>query len=526
MGKRIRSLTMSESTQNIRPDVTEVPIGPLGWLRWFWRQLTTMRVALQLLFLLGVASIPGSVFPQRTQSQLKVREYLSENPDIGPWLDRLGMFDVYGSMWFTAIYVLLMVSLIGCIIPRTKVHAKALFNPPPASPKNLNKFSNYNTFKVKALDLKIIESVLRGEKYKVRLEHDHVAGERGYLRETGNLLFHIALLFILIAVAVGSLFGYRGQIIVREGVGMTNVLAQYDTFAPGALFNTDWLEPFQVELEQLEVDFQLAGDTPGQALDFRAYLKHAEAGGEQTESVIGVNSPLDIGSASMFLLGHGYAPVFEIKDKSGNVIFNDSVIFLPQDGNFLSTGVIKVPDMNPQYGFDGIFAPTAAINDEGNFESIYPDVVDPILFLAAFKGDLGLDEGVPQNVFQLNTEELEQVGMKTLSLGDTWKFDDGSITFKRIDRFATFNIASDPGQNLALIAALLAIIGVTLSLYVQRRRVWVRFVPAAEGYLVEIAMISRHEDQNLESALFHITSECKRALGVEESTQENNHGNQ
>jgi cytochrome c biogenesis protein len=182
--------------------------------------------------------------------------------------------------------------------------------------------------------------------------------------------------------------------------------------------------------------------------------------------------------------------------------------------------------MDPQYGFDGIFAPTAAINDEGNFESIYPDVVDPIIFLAAFKGDLGLDEGVPQNVFQLNTEELEQVGMKTLSLGDTWEFEDGSIRFKRIDRFATFNIASDPGQNLALIAALLAIIGVTLSLYVQRRRVWVRYVSAPEGYVVEIAMISRHEDQDLESALVHITSECKRALGVEESTQENNDGNQ
>lgn len=513
---------MSESTQNIRPEVNDIPIGPLGWLRWFWRQLTTMRVALQLLFLLAVASIPGSVFPQRTQSQLKVREYLAENPDLGPWLDRFGMFDVYGSIWFTAIYVLLMVSLMGCIIPRTKVHLQASLAKPPRSPKNLHKFENYLSFNLDTKNLAAVEKVLKEDKYRVRVEEDHVAGEKGYLRETGNLLFHIALLFILFAVAIGSLFGYRGQIIIREGIAMTNVLAQYDTFAPGALFNTDRLEAFSVELERLEVDFELAGNTPGQALDFRAYLKHSEAGGKETSSVIGVNSPLDIGNASMFLLGHGYAPVFEIKDRDGNVVFNDSVIFLPQDGNFLSIGVIKVPDMDPQYGFDGIFAPTAAINAQGNFESIYPDIVDPILFLAAFKGDLGLDEGVPQNVFQLNTEELKQAGMKTLSLGDTWEFEDGSITFTRIDRFATFNIASDPGQNFALIAALLAIIGVTASLYVQRRRVWVRFVPAGMGYQVEIAMISRHEDQSLESALFHIYSECKKALGVEESTHNGN----
>lgn len=513
---------MSDSTQNIRPEVNDIPIGPLGWFRWFWRQLTTMRVALQLLFLLAVASIPGSVFPQRTQSQIKVREYLANNPDFGPWLDRFGMFDVYGSIWFTAIYVLLMISLMGCIIPRTKVHLQASLAKPPSSPKNLNKFENYVSFTAASKNLAAIVCVLQGNKYRLRVEDDHIAGEKGYLRETGNLLFHIALLFILFAVAIGSLFGYRGQIIVREGVGITNVLAQYDTFAPGALFNTDRLEPFSVELEKLEVDFELAGNTPGQALDFRAYLNHAEAGGETTSSVIGVNSPLDIGNASLFLLGHGYAPVIEIKDKNGNVVFNDSVIFLPQDGNFLSTGVIKVPDMKPQYGFDGIFAPTAAINTEGNFESIYPDVIDPILFLAAFKGDLGLDEGVPQNVFQLNTDELKQVGMKTLSLGDTWEFEDGSVTFTRIDRFATFNIASDPGQNFALLAALLAIIGVSMSLYVQRRRVWVRFVPAGRAYTVEIAMISRHEDQSLQSALLHIQSECEKALGVEESTHNGN----
>jgi cytochrome c biogenesis protein len=511
---------VSESTQNIRPEVNDIPIGPLGWLRWFWRQLTTMRVALQLLFLLALASIPGSVFPQRTQSQIKVREYLADNPDLGLWLDRLGMFDVYGSVWFTAIYVLLMISLMGCIIPRTKVHLQASIAKPPRSPKNLNKFENYVSFTSSVKNLDAVLNVLKQSKYRVRVEDDHIAGEKGYLRETGNLLFHIALLLILIAVAIGSLFGYRGQIIIREGVEMTNVLAQYDTFAPGALFNTDWLEPFNVELDRLEVDFELAGNSPGQALDFRAYLNHAEAGGEKTSSVIGVNSPLDIGNASMFLLGHGYAPVVEIKDKAGNVVFRDSVIFLPQDGNFLSTGVIKVPDMNPQYGFDGIFAPTAAINELGNFESIYPDVIDPILFIAAFQGDLGLDDGVPQNVFQLNTDELKQVGMKSLSLGDTWDFEDGSISFVRIDRFATFNIASDPGQNFALLAALLAIIGVTASLYVQRRRVWVRFVPQGEGYLVELAMISRHEDEDLESALLHINSECQKALGVEEFTEE------
>ena len=39
-------------------------LGISGWLRWSWRQLTSMRTALILLFLLALASVPGSVLPQ------------------------------------------------------------------------------------------------------------------------------------------------------------------------------------------------------------------------------------------------------------------------------------------------------------------------------------------------------------------------------------------------------------------------------------------------------------------------------
>ncbi len=94
-------------------------LGVVGWLRWTWRQLTSMRVALLLLMLLAVAAVPGSVLPQRPQDPARVAEYLADHPDLGPWLDRVGAFDVYASVWFSAIYLLLFVSLVGCIVPRT-----------------------------------------------------------------------------------------------------------------------------------------------------------------------------------------------------------------------------------------------------------------------------------------------------------------------------------------------------------------------------------------------------------------------
>ena len=75
-------------------------------LRWLWRQLTSMRIALILLFLLALASVPGSIFPQRGTSPLRVNEFLKDNPKSGPILDQLYMFDVFASPWFASIPVL------------------------------------------------------------------------------------------------------------------------------------------------------------------------------------------------------------------------------------------------------------------------------------------------------------------------------------------------------------------------------------------------------------------------------------
>jgi len=78
-----------------------------------------MRTALILLLLLGIAAIPGSLFPQRTQNPIQVKQYFVNNPDTARFLDQLSLFDVYGSPWFSAIYLLLFISLIGCVVPRS-----------------------------------------------------------------------------------------------------------------------------------------------------------------------------------------------------------------------------------------------------------------------------------------------------------------------------------------------------------------------------------------------------------------------
>lgn len=478
-----------------------IRLGATGWLRWMWRSLTSMRTALILLFLLAVASVPGSVLPQRGTNPLRVDQWISDNPGLGPVLDRFGFFDVYAAPWFAAVYLLLFVSLVGCVLPRTAQHARALTVPPPAAPRHLDRLPDWVALESDDAPDQVLtraEGVLR--RWRRRRGDDWIAAERGYSRETGNLVFHLALVLVLVGVAIGGLLGWRGNVIVREGEGFANTLTQYDAWGGSRLAGPEVLAPFSFQLDRFLVDFERGDAQRGAPRLFEADVTYrATPEDPGVAEVIEVNHPLTADGAKVFLVGHGYAPHFIVRDASGTVVFDDSVVFLPQDGNFTSTGVVKVPDAF--LGFTGLFLPTAALTEELGPHSVFPAPDYPAVFLAAFRGDLGLDEGTPQSVYTLDTSRMEQIGLESLLPGDTWPLPDGSgsIEFTGFERWASFQVAHDPGKELALVAALLAIAGVLLSLFVRRRRVWVRAVPReGGGSLVEVAGLSKTDWADLQ----------------------------
>ncbi|WP_162149106.1 cytochrome c biogenesis protein ResB, partial [Arthrobacter sp. H41] len=137
-----------ESSRDVRSDAVLPALGFTGTLRWAWTQLTSMRTALFLLLLLAVAAVPGSLFPQRSANPEVVTQYIQDNPDTGPVLDWFQLFDVYSSVWFSAIYLLLFVSLIGCVIPRAIAHGRALRSQPPRTPKRLSRMPVYGTLEI------------------------------------------------------------------------------------------------------------------------------------------------------------------------------------------------------------------------------------------------------------------------------------------------------------------------------------------------------------------------------------------
>lgn len=460
-----------------------------------------MRTAVLLLLALALAAVPGSVLPQRGVAfdPGAVTRFVRDNPAVGPWLDRLGFFEVYSSPWFAAIYLLLMVSMTGCVLPRAARLWQSARAEPARAPTNLARLDDHRQLLSTAAPREVLEvaaSRLRAKRFRVVVDEDSVRAEKGYVREVGNLVFHLSLLVLLFGVAVGSLFGFEGRVIVVEGASFTNTRLQYDEFTPGPLTDAGSLTPFSFTLDDFTAEFEESGPQRGSARDFQAAVTVRRTPTGDPEAVtVEVNHPLRVERTKVFLTGHGYAPVVSVRDGRGQTVFAGPVVFVPYDGNLSSEGVIKVPDAQPtQLGFEGFFLPTTSIDAVAGPRSLYPDLVDPQLLLTVYTGNLGLTDGQPQSMYRLDKTELIQVSdgdrpfARALRPGESMTLPDeqGTLTFESVSRFANFQIANDPGKEIALAAAVALLLGLTVSLGVRRHRIWIRVTCPPGGHVSTI----------------------------------------
>jgi cytochrome c biogenesis protein len=508
-------------------------------VRGLWRWLTSMRTALLLLLLLAIAAVPGSVWPQRGVSVENVNAYLRQHPGSGPWLDRFSFFDVYSSPWFSAIYLLLFVSLVGCLVPRLRQHIGNIVSSPPDAPARLERLprsatgltrndadtaaaANPTADNPTADDLltdpaavgAAVAATFKRQRWRtvVRAHDDGtvtVSGEKGYIKETGNLVFHFALLSLLIGVALGSWYGWHGnRLLVVGESGFCNNLQQYDEYGLGARTSAEDLPPFCVTLNSFHAEYL----DNGQPIQYTADVDYEEGlQGSDQHWRLQVNDPLRLNGANVYLLGHGYAPILRYTDRYG-VSQTTVTPFLPVDGMLTSSGTVKYPDVNvdptgktprdlsSQMAFVGVYLPTMPKVADGHL-SAYPGERDPGLQLTAYRGNLGLGSGVPQSVYdldqaQIRSGQLNKVAeTRALKPGQTWTLPDGtSVQFVGTRQWISVSVRYDPGETIVLGGAAALLVGLMVSLTGKRRRVWARVRTADDGRsLISLGGLARSD---------------------------------
>ncbi|MCT2273875.1 cytochrome c biogenesis protein ResB [Dietzia cinnamea] len=480
------------------------PLGTVtSYLRNAWRTLTAMRTALILLFLLAVAAVPGALLPQRSLNEGNVNEYIAENGWLGELYDRLQLFDVFSSWWFTAIYVLLFISLIGCLTPRSIDLVKQLRTPPPLTPRNLSRLPHHAAYRTTATPEQAAEQIRRELKGRVRRNDGdgrvpgtiELSSERGYSREVGNIVFHFGLLALLIMFAAGKFVYAEGMRVIvanAESPAFCNTTpSAYDSFRAGLLVDGTDLEQFCIKIEDFRADYL----PNGQAEMFTSNVRYSE---EVTATdpdtwepyEMRVNHPLRIGSVRVYLQGHGFAPTFTVTFPNGETR-TDTQHWQPTElQTFLSSGIMRFdppagmyPDLaerrTQQIAIQGLFAPTAQF-DGTLLSSRFPRMDDPAVAIDVHRGDAGLDTGRPQSIFSLDSDLIESGVLNrearvNLRPGESTTLADGTeVRFDGAEEFINIQVSSDPTQIWVGVSAAVMMGGLVLSLMVRRRRIWAR----------------------------------------------------
>lgn len=513
-----------------------------------WRSLRSMRTALILLLLLALAAIGGSLVPQTSNSPMRVASIFRDHPLRARIYDSLGLFDVYGSWWFTLIYTLLLVSLGACLVPRTRAMIRNL-RARPQPTRELEALRHYAEVPVAAdaeQASRLSRRVLRRSLFRVSRASPSgsVAADKGLAREGGSLLFHWSFFLILVGVIFGKGTGFTGYAVISEGECWVEAAANYDgNLRTGRFFGGDHTGA-RVCVQDFEDRFRQSG----QPMDFvtTATLQSGD-GGPARAVDIRVNEPAAVDGVRYYQYAFGWSPVIEVR-RAGELIASGPVQFerdpVPPGLGELQVpwhGVLRLPTTDPQVGIEFQLWPDSraffAVARTGTVP-LMNRVFQPVLRYRAFEGDLASE--LRPSFAELDTRGLREFRSGIIGAGQTVNLatgraagsgnEDGdggggkgagitgagadlTVTFADLKQYSVLQVGRDRGLWIMLAASILILLGLVPALYTSRRKVWVRAEPAGEGSVLKVGGYALQRTSQFEDEFTRLVDRLARAAG-------------
>jgi cytochrome c biogenesis protein len=503
-----------------------------------WRTLRSMRTALILLLLLALAAVAGSLLPQWPNSPERVLQYQGDHGLWGIFLQRAGAFDVFGSWWFVLITVLLFVSLVACLVPRTRATWHAL-RQKPIQAREIDAFKHYREVPVPVGAEDAVDAsrrVLVRRFYRVARADGKpaLAAEKGAAREVGSLLFHWAFILLMFGIIFGKGTGFAGYAVITEGDTWIDARANYDgQIRTGRFFSGDFTG-IGIRLRSFESAFR---DT-GQPMDFVSRVDLLDPQGNQVrQQDIRVNHPAKIEGLNIFQTAFGWASVLEVRD-GGELLTRQALVLsrepVPEGVEGVPAfampwyGVLKVTSVRPQMAIEVVLYPDSRAWAQ-QLQTHQPVAMlvayEPVITYTVWRGRL--TDPSPTSLdttFMRKTARGIVGGGRAADLGTGVQLDPGqtgdglTMSFPDLRQYSVFQVTRDRGVPIVLAAAILILLGLLPALYTSRRKVWVRAEPHGEGSVLKVGGFALQRKPQFEEEFTKLVDAMGRAAGEGGST--------
>lgn len=504
-----------------------------------WRRLRRMSTALYLLLTLAVLTVVGTFIPQEPVIPTTVASWregaAGPGEDVAAVFDQLGLFDLFGSWWFYTLVVLLAISLIGCLVPRTRGFWRTV-RQPPAPGRNLRRLTHHTEVAsdlppAQALDA--AEAALRRRRLRRRrltpaaspTGHHQLAAERGHAREGGSIIFHVSFFVLLGGAMIGAMFGMEAHVNVVEGESFADTPVGYGSYEPGRFWSVADHPGYTVHLDDFSVayhdDADPADGVQGSLIadDFSSELTLRQDGEPVEAGTVRVNEPLSHAGLSIYQIRFGFAPRVEVATADGDVLTADTTNLLEQGSSMIWTGVLPVESSSRQnqIALELALLPDAAMSDDGVPFSRSNEPERPRLAITLWYGELGLQDNEPARQFHRDTgERLRQPLI--LAPGESGTFEPLGldVAFTGLPHWSGFQVSAEPGRGVLLAGAGMLLVGLIPSLYAYRRRIWVDAAADGDGSRVVIAGVARHRSDRFAERWPGLAGDVVAAVGRSE----------
>ena len=487
-----------------------------------------MRTALILLLLLALAAVAGSLVPQEGLGDARIAEMVRDHPFRAELYRRLGLFDVYGSWWFTLIYTLLLISLAACLFPRSRALVRNLLARPQLV-RELDGFRHYARRDVSGEPDDVLSRarrLLRRRRFRVLGPEPGgrtIAADKGMLREAGSLVFHWSFFLLLVGTIYGRGTGVTGTAVIAEGETWAEVHAGYDgDVTEGRFFGEDH-SGLQVRVDAFEVRYRPNG-TPA-AFETRARL--ADPNGRDLGAVeIRVNHPAEALGVKLYQAGYGWAPVVRV-ESGGRAIASAPLVFVRSPGEDAEAftlpwrGVLRLPSLRPQIALEfALFPDRGAVEASLRTGRAQPMLVarDPFMTYTAYRGELPAT--ARQTLTTLDTSGMERFASGVIGVGDAAELTrDVTLSFPELREYTVLQVSRDRGLWIMLVAAILILLGLLPALYDSRRKLWVRADRRGEATVLEVGGFALQRRDRFEEEFARLVEELGRPSRSETETR-------
>ena len=425
--------------------------------RGLWRLLTSVDFAVAQIIVLALLAVVGMTIRQLPDFAFRsASDYAAAIEDLHARYDpvlgsgavdvmeRLSVFGIFRSPWFSLGLTVLVISIVVCTLDRTPRLWRGVTEIRVDQPEPFFDPRLPDRAAMRDVPIDGVRAVLRRNGFRVReaITADgtrFVYGDRHQFTKMATLFTHAGLVTFLVAAAVTSRLGDEQGLVVPEGSSLT----VQPIGTPGLLLVKN-------------LDFQAPGFETGQASDFTTDLAVYQDGREIARKTIRVNDPLSVGGYTFHQNGFGPAPYLVVRDAAGKPLW-DGAVPLTDAAAGSPYGIVGVPGR---------------------------DIGLQLLLRRAADGT-GVVLILPYRVVGTNpdgTPIAENFTPLALAKGETAAARDVGLTveLRGVGEYTLLIAKRDPGQGLVWLAFGLLIAGITITFYLPRRRVWTRLTRDGE----------------------------------------------